>query len=128
MLTYADAPTIRHAIIRRLSKEVGVAIADIKIEDRPDCIRVGVWLLRVDLPTEDGIVDTRSWFELPKQFYLRDLHNQIDEVAEQSKIAKREAGLKIIHRPGLEAMRKDIIGTGLRGSWKASEHEQPHSN
>ena len=122
MLTYEDAPTIRNAILKRLGKEPGVAIADIYIAEAGDkAIQVGIWLIRTDVPTEDGLLDTKSTFELPPTFEHKALLNQIDEVAEQSKIAKKQYGVgKILWTPEAERNRHSVLGTGLRGAWKRS--------
>lgn len=135
MLTYQDdEPTIRNAILRRLSKESGVDVVAIEIKERakgerymfdgivrisPDNhIVVGVWLSLKDTVSDEGILNVWSFFELPEQFDIRHLHNEIDEVAESTKTARRDAGLSVIWQPG-KSGREITTGTGLRGRWPA---------
>lgn len=107
MLTGDDIPTIRHAIIKRLSVEPGVAVADIPIELAEDCIRVGV------LATLGETLLVRSRFDLPTEFEIGHLHNEIDEIAEQYKVARKDfwsSGRMMVGE-------KAVPGTGLRGRW-----------
>jgi hypothetical protein len=83
MLSIADKPTIRHAILKRLDQEPGVAVIGIYARPFQDFIAVGVETL-----LRDALV-TRSHFRLPAQFALADLHNEIDQIAEQLKAAWR---------------------------------------
>jgi hypothetical protein len=109
MLTYDDAPTIRHAILKRLDKEPGVALLGIYAKRFPDFIGVGVEAL-----VRDRLV-TRSQFRLPPQFALQQLHNEIDQIAEQLKAAWRDhAG---IVRSDQRATTQ-LAGTGLGGKGK----------
>jgi hypothetical protein len=84
MLSYDDAPTIRYAILKRLDKEPGVKLIGIYARRFPRFIGVGVEAL-----VRDRLV-TRSHFRLPAQFALRQLHDEIDQVAEQIKAAWRD--------------------------------------
>lgn len=133
MLTYETGePTIKHAIWKRLGNERGVNIVDIRILKRvkgdtytydgeprtakDDHIAVGVWLILSDTAWDGGIIDLKSFFELPHEFEMDQVRNQIDEIAEKVKEARVKAGLKILHRPGLQ--RREVLdGTGLRGGW-----------
>jgi len=122
MLTYEDQPTIKNAIMKRLGKEPGVQIADIVVKDMKDHIQVGVWLILVDIADEYTIPDVRSWFDLPASFYLRQLHNEIDEIAESVKTAKRNIGAgRLLWTPTEGFKRQYLPGTGLRGRWKSSD-------
>lgn len=134
MLTYDDEPTIRHAIWKRLKKERGVDIVDIQIKEvkkgdvvvregqrsfaPDDHIAVGVWLIVTDRTSEEGIPDVRGFFDLPVSFELRQVHNEIDEIAEAVKKARKLAGVsKLIWTPQRDRHRAPIVGTGLRGRW-----------
>ena len=118
MLTIEDTPTIRNAIIKRLDKEPGVAVADIKIEGAKDHIKVGVWLMLTDTQQAGGIVDIRSFFDLPDEFEIGHLHNEIDEIAEHCKKARLKTGVgRILFMPGVDRKREFLTGTGLRGWW-----------
>lgn len=108
MLTYEDEPTIRNAILKRLDAERGVCVCDIFTEPDLDCIRVGV------LATVDNAVVARSRFDLPEQFELAHLHNEIDEIAEQYKAARADFWAK---GKELDAPEHRLAGTGLRGRW-----------
>lgn len=115
MLTRDDKPTIRNAILKRIDAEPGCAIADIKIEDGADCIKVGVWTLLLDVGKD--LVDVRSFFDLPPEFAHKHLLNEIDEIAEQIKDARRRAGPFAVFNPSRENYREALSGTGLRGRW-----------
>lgn len=133
MLTFDDEPTIRHAIWKRIKKEPGLDIVDIQIKEvkkgdvvtregqstfaPDDHIAVGVWLILTDRTHEEGIPDTRSFFDLPPEFSIWQVHNEIDEIVEASKKARKLAGLKLIWTPKRDGQREPIIGTGLRGRW-----------
>lgn len=112
MLTYDDKPTINNAILKRLDKEPGVQIAEIKIQKQPDCIAVGLWILL------DGWIDVRCFFDLPPEFGVIQIHNEIDECAEQCKRARSEAGFsQVAWVPGMEKSRHQVNGNGRRGNW-----------
>ena len=118
MLTIEDKPTIKNAIMRRLDNEPGVAVVSIDFRDNEDgSLRVHVWLLRTDTIQEFGMVDTHSDFDLPKEFHHSHLINEIDQIAEHSKEAKRQAGGRLIYRPEFLRGREPVTGTGLRGLW-----------
>jgi hypothetical protein len=114
MLTHEDEPTIRNAFMKRLERERGVKICEIKVvphlKETPPFIAVGV------LATLDDAVVTRSLFHLPALWALRHLHNEIDEICEQMKAARK------LHfgRGGapLKAPESQLLGTGLRGRWR----------
>jgi hypothetical protein len=101
----------------------GWAIADIVIENHPkDCIKVGVWLLLEKLGMDKAIHDVRSEFHQPCEFRLRDVHNEIDEIAEQAKkIEKQVRHTRTIWNPLARAPRMALMGTGLRGRWKKDD-------
>jgi hypothetical protein len=144
MLTFDDNPTIRHAILKRLDKEPNVKVVDIVIRDCTEPpptgmlsslvellalrkahvphIEVGVWLFLTDTIRKDGegMVDLRSFFDLPAQFELRHVHNEIDEIAEAAKKAREKTAVtRLVHVPGLQHKREQLEGTGLRGRWLA---------
>lgn len=107
----------------------GMAVADIIIESpemgvpdaqgnlpHPDCIRVGVWVLLTEVA--EAIGDVRSKFDLPPLFEHKHLLNEIDEIYEQVKEAKRKIGPFAVYIPGRENQREGLEGSGLRGRWK----------
>jgi hypothetical protein len=114
MLTYEDGePSIRFAITRRLSKEAGVKTVDVRVKKFGDSIRVGVW---TDL---DDTIYTTSIFELPLEFDIAHVRNEVDQIAEQLKAARRDHFGRTLRgqrlAPGIGAQ---LAGTGLRGLWK----------
>lgn len=122
MLTYEDSPTIRNAIQKRLHEAGKTEIADIKIINMPDAkpphIQVGVWFILKDRLNTDGVIDPRSFFDLPAEFEHSHLLNEIDEIAEQLKVVRIETRIgAIIHKPDAVQPRKIVVGTGLRGNW-----------
>lgn len=109
MLTDEDIPTIRNAIYRRLNAEPGVTICDIKFGHGLNYIAVGV-LATID----DGPI-TRSRFDLPIPFEHGHLIEEIDEIAEQFKAARKAhfgSGSGLILTP-----ERQLQGRGLRGRW-----------
>ena len=118
MLTYEDEPTIRNAITKRLGKEPGVALYEVKATDRTTHIHVAVGMILTDRATNGGVVDVTSEFDLPPSFDLIQLHNEIDEIAEGVKEARRKAGLRVLYMPGQH--REAVKGTGMRGHWVAA--------
>ena len=124
MLTYADDATIRNAIHKRLGREAGCEIADIRIVNQPDAtpphIEVGVWGIIRDRVQDTGLIDTRSHFDLPAEFSHSHLLNEIDQVAEQVKAARTKTNVgRIVWEPGKTQPREALKGTGLRGLWPA---------
>lgn len=109
-MTYADEPTIRWAILRRLDKEPGVQVCDIPIRDGgKDGIRVGV-LAQLDGP--DGLI-VRSRFDLPEVFELIHIHNEVDEIAEQYKAARAD----FWKHGRMPVSERAVAGNGIRGRW-----------
>jgi hypothetical protein len=107
-----DNPTIRHAIIKKLDAERGVEINDIQIHTHKDCVRVGILAILDGM--DSLIVDSR--FELPLQFELRHLHNELDQIAEQYKAARRDFWAN--GRTMAGSIERRLHGTGLRGLWR----------
>lgn len=109
MLTADDTPTIRLAIQRRLGREPGVAICDIKFGKAAGEIAVGILAL---VGAEKATI-ARSRFNLPDPFEIGHLHDEIDEIAEHLKVAARDhftAALAV-------SAEHEIAGTGLKGRW-----------
>lgn len=109
MLTNHDTATVRHAILKRLDNERRAKICDIRFAQIPDGVAVGIETLL------DGVIDLWSRFDLPKSFELSHVHNEIDEIAEQYKAARKqyyENGGAFLVQP-----ERQIAGTGLRGRW-----------
>jgi|SRR6185312_359318 len=126
MLTEADTPTIRFAMIRRLDKEPGIEVCDLKFEkyaigDRYRDFDKGEWsiaavpFIRVGLvATVGSAIVTRSKFDLPVPFSHQHLINEIDEIAEQFKAARKD----FFGRGGaILTPEKQLAGSGLRGRW-----------
>ncbi len=115
MLNYEDgAPTIKFAITRRIEKERGVELLEVKVQNHPDAdppfIAVGVLAL-----VDDELVAS-SLFHLPEEFEHAHLLNEIDEVAEGFKGARINVAMEGKPEPDV---RRRMIGTGLRGRWAA---------
>ena len=108
MLGFEDEPTVRNAIIKRLDRERGVEVHDIMIRNGGDHVAVGV------LATLDHALVLRSRFDLPASFELRHVHNEIDEIAEQYKRARRDYWS---HGRTLPREEQHLSGTGTRGRW-----------
>jgi hypothetical protein len=109
MLTHLDTHIVRHALLKRLDAERGVEVCEIKFGQHADCLSVGV-LARID-----HAIVTRSRFDLPRSFELSHLHDEIDEIAEQFKAARKnfaENGGAFLAQP-----EREMSGTGLRGRW-----------
>jgi hypothetical protein len=109
MLSFDDAPTIRHAIVKRLESEPGIRFVHVFAKPFPGFIGVGV---------EAAIHDTlvaRSHFRLPIQFELAALHREIDEIAEQYRAAWR-AHLGTVRSDQTEAVQ--LAGNGVAGNWR----------
>lgn len=118
MLTYAeDEPIIRNAIMKRLDKEPGVRVVDIKVKEHPKHIAVGVeWMMH-------DLVHGTSIFHLPPSFEINHIYNEVDEIAEGCKEAKRKFALHLAGMPdkGAVSERYTAKGTGERGNWKYGE-------
>lgn len=108
MLTYADSPTIKNAITKRLAKERGVIVHEVYVGEGASCVRVAVLLV------VNGHLQVRAMFELPQEFEYQHLHNEIDQIAEQCKEARREYWSR--GRPE-RVENVPLKGTGLRGLW-----------
>lgn len=106
MLTAADLPTIRYAIMRRISGLHGVTYSEVKMKPHPGYIAVGV------LVEIGRHVLATSRFDLPDPFELAHLHNEIDEIAEHIKAVRKNGGKGLLTLP-----ERQIAGSGLRGRW-----------
>lgn len=120
-MNYDDGnATIRNAILKRIDAERGCSVADLRIEDRTDHIAVGVLVIIDDAISELGLIDVRAFFDLPSEFDHAHLLNEIDEIAEACKKARRKAGIGIRYKPDFINYREGLPGTGLRGNWKVN--------
>lgn len=132
MLTYEDEALIRNAIWKRIHDKGKTEIADIQVINKPDDspphIQVGVWCILKDRIQHEGLVDTRSFFDLPAEFDHKHLLNEIDEVSEQIKEARRQTAASRLLQAGIDLFRKATKGTGLRGRWgsNASQASERH--
>lgn len=112
-----DEPIIRNSITKRLDMEPGVRVLDIQIKSHPNHIAVGVeWLVH-------ELVHGTSIFHLPPSFEIGHVHNEIDEIAEGCKEAKRKFALHLAGLPDEGSISERFIakGTGIRGNWKYGE-------
>ena len=122
MLTYADKPTIENAIKKRLGKERGVWIREILATKMPAFFNAaeGKWIpphIAVGtLLTLGEDVIMRSRFNLPLEFELSHLHNEIDQIAEQCKEARLQKGISDLTGVAMEP-EIQLKGTGLMGLW-----------
>jgi hypothetical protein len=108
-----DLVIVRHAILKKIDAEKGVKLVDIVIEPdedgEPPHTRIGV------LTLIDDTLIARSRFDLPWEFHLRHVHNEIDQMAEQFKAARLDywgRGRTLGGKPEVQ-----LAGTGLRGLW-----------
>jgi hypothetical protein len=109
VLTFEDAPTIRHAILKRLENEPGVRFVHVFAKSFAGYIGVGV-----EAALHDTLI-ARSHFRLPAEFELAALHREIDEIAEQYKAAWRA------HRGVVRSDQSapaQLAGNGRDGNWK----------
>lgn len=131
MLTIEDKPTIENAIWKRLHEPGKTEIADIDIRQAeattlagPAHIKVGIWCILKDRIGFEGLIDTRSFFDLPAEFDRAHLLNEIDEVAEQIKEARRStAAMRLMMTPEAQRRRQQAQGTGLRGRWGSNNSQ-----
>lgn len=122
MLTYQDEATIRHIIMRHLHDVGKTEIADLQIINHPEAspphIQVGIWFILKDRIQVEGLIDPRSFFDLPAEFSKSHLLNEIDEIAEHLKVVRADTvRIGLVFSPGAKEPRKAIAGTGLRGRW-----------
>ena len=110
-----SCPIVQRAIMRRVDTEPGVKICSIKMKHhKGDCLRVG---LQYFILGDDGTeLIGRSLFELPEIFEHSHLLNEIDQVCEQIKAAKKEH-FGLASRGSPSGTEKTLQGTGLRGLW-----------
>lgn len=126
MLTADDTPTIRNAITKRLGKEPGVAVADLKFQkyrrgdeyadvEHGGLLRIAQQpFIRVGLLVQLGAsIIHKSVFDLPNPFEHGHLLAELDEIVDSFKTARKDfftAALPVSNE-------KRIPGTGLRGRW-----------
>lgn len=116
MLTVHDTPTIRNAIMKRLDREPFLDSVNVTFRKYPgdhievECDIHVCWI-------GDRLFQVISTFDLPDPFEHSHLLNEIDQVAEGVKAARRDffgrslGGLII--KPHVQ-----LAGTGRRGLWK----------
>ena len=114
MLTVNDTPTIRNAIIKRLEKEYGIEYVFMNFVKLPGShieVNLNIMLGWVS----DRVFTVDSTFDLPDPFEHGHLLDEIDQVAEQVKAARKEfwgRGAGVILSPEVQ-----LAGTGRRGLW-----------
>lgn len=120
MLTYQDEATIRNTLWNKLHEPGKTEIADIQVINHPDAvpphIQVGIWFVLKDRIQVEGLIDPRSFFDLPAEFDRKHLLNEIDEISEQLKVVRQETAMASLVMRGPQP-RKVVVGTGLRGRW-----------
>lgn len=110
-LTHNDTATIRNILENRLNTLTRTRILDWRVRHNSECVRIGV-LLNVD----DLKLCVSGWFELPLVFEKRQLENEIDEIAEGVKEARRRAILtRALEGQEVMLAPDTLPGTGLRG-------------
>lgn len=126
MLTSEDIPTIRFAIRWRLDGEPGSYVIEPTLVQP---IKKGEWYAdintRLDMRAREDfirvvvliglgmMIHVRSEFHLPDPFEHGHLLNEIDQIAEKLKEARKEAFSSPLR---VGAVRK-LEGTGTRGNW-----------
>lgn len=108
-----DHTSIENIVKTRLHTMEGVEVWNVKIINKPDCMKVKVLIVADDLTLR-----FRSRFELPLSCPKDLLLNEVDEIAESIKAARLVQ--KWTPYPASKEMR-ELPGTGLRGRWKASD-------
>lgn len=111
MLTVRDTPTIRNAIMKRLGKEPGIDSVHTTFRKHPGEY-IGV---DIEIYLQGSGYWVNSTFDLPDPFEHAHLLNEIDQVAEGVKAARKAmfgrcAGLIVTPRV-------QLAGTGRRGLW-----------
>ena len=115
MLTVNDTPTIRFAIQRRLDKEPGIDYVHTTFAKFPGSHITVLVELHLGWVGEK-LFHMRSTFDLPDPFEHGHLLDEIDQVAEQAKAARKDyfgRGAGIVLNPQVQ-----LAGTGQRGLWK----------
>ena len=126
MLGIDDQPTIKHAILKRLDKEPGIAVCEVAMHAHekatPPYIAVGV-LYTVDGLYVEKATIAQALFDLPIPFEHSHLLNEIDEVCEQAKAVRKSIvgrGRGLILMP-----EKQLRGNGRRGNWAKYGDRRP---
>lgn len=114
MLTVDDIPTIRFAIQRRLDGEFGIDAVYTTFNKYPGShISVEIEILLGWIGDKAFMVN--SAFDLPDPFEHGHLIDEIDQIAEQIKAARKDffgRGAGLILTPHMQ-----LAGTGRRGLW-----------
>jgi len=109
-----DQPTVRNALVKRLSLEPGIRIAEIKMKWQakadPKVLNVGIMVLI------DKALLATSRFDLPEEFTHDHLLNELDECCEQYKAARADYWKGGRQHIGTD-VRVQLPGTGVRGRW-----------
>lgn len=110
MLSIDDIPTVKHAIVKRLDAEPGIVSVHTEFQRRPYGLAV---ILEINLGNYgDKCVIVKSQFDLPELFEHAHVIDEIDQIAEHVKLARRTA---FAVQPG---ERIEMKGTGRRGLWR----------
>lgn len=115
MLTADDTPTIRNAIQKRLDQEYGVEFVHTTFAKLPGS-HISVDLEIVLGTIGDRVFMVTTGFDLPDPFEHGHLVDEIDQIAESVKAARKDffgRGAGIILTPHVQ-----LAGTGRRGMWK----------
>lgn len=116
MMTHEDMNTVQYALSKRLGEIPGVEALEVKTKyhahDQPPFIAVGVEFL------VDKMLVGISVFDLPVPFEHGHMMNELDQIAEQIKAIRRDAGhLAPQTREVANIGSRPIVGTGRRGLW-----------
>lgn len=114
MLTVDDTPTIRRAIMKRLDRSLGIESVDMKFAKFPGS-HVAAHLEIVAGWIGEKVFTVHAVFDLPDPCEHAHLLDEIDQVAEQVKAARKDffgRGPGVIRTP-----RTQLAGTGRRGLW-----------
>ena len=114
MLTANDTPTIRNAIQRRLAAEPGIDSVHttfVKFPGSHVAVQIELHLGWID----EKLLAVVSTFDLPDPFEHGHLLNEIDQVAEGVKAARR--GVYAGGGGVYDIPQTQLPGTGARGLW-----------
>ena len=118
MISFAEGePTIRNAIIKRLDAETGVKTCEVRVDRVREAKAAGHFISVGVLVMLDGLLVGRSLFHLPDPCEHLHLLNEIDEMCEQFKSARRRYTSEVLAGSARHGKVWQSLGSGLRGRW-----------